>query len=58
MHDIPKWSDKIFIVVSDHFGTLCIKGLKIFELILDITIYLEVTLAVISLESLILSKYV
>ena len=33
MHNVPKWPDtlqmlKDFYGVSDHFGTLCIKGLK------------------------------
>ena len=30
MHNVPKWSVNAarFLSVSDHFGTLCIKGLK------------------------------
>ena len=39
MHNVPKWSDTLKILqhllqdiksVSDHFGTLCIKGLMTF----------------------------
>ena len=34
MHNVPKWSDTLkmlqdFESVSDHFGTLCIKGLTV-----------------------------
>ena len=27
MHEVPKWSDTM-VNVSNHFGTLCIKGLQ------------------------------
>ena len=41
MHNVPKWSDTLIILqhlpqdfysVSDYFGTLCIKGLRLIEI--------------------------